>query len=200
MSENKKDIKMKFVKIGILILVGLDIVFACSVPVYINNFSYYKKPLKDKIPFRIDGYYYQEKDHSQYQSTSIYFFYSDGFFIGGSHGVDNSTLLVMDANVDSSFNVWENKRETVQDRGAFIIDKDSVKIQLFNCVYNCYIFKKVGKIINDSTLLFIKTTNYRTQKTYDINETFHFRKLDWKPDSTYQIGFEKELKKHKYKF
>jgi hypothetical protein len=203
MSENKKDIKMKFVKIGILILVGLDIVFACS-PVNVKNLTFYKKSVVSDIPFRIDGYYYSKNCYSNNNNSYVYFFYPDGFFLGGYTVYDNSPLTLMDAKLDSSYNIWERDITWVGGKGAFKIVNDSVRIQFFHCLYTCNIVNKQGRIINDSTLLFITKKIDKSEYLYnhdpDYCDTFHFRKLDWKPDSTYQIGFDKELKKRKYKF
>jgi hypothetical protein len=202
MSENEKDSKMKFVKIGILILVGLDIVFACS-PVNVKNLTYYKKNLNSNISFRMDGYYYNKNCDLTNRQSDAYFFYADGFFIR-SNSFPNSPLTILDAKLDTFFNMGNQNRKEVNHRGAFKTVNDSVKIEVFQCYFNCQIVKVFGKIINDSTLLFIGKSEgkhgYLYHQSSDYCDTFHFRKLNWKPDSTYQIGFEKELKKHKYKF
>jgi hypothetical protein len=202
MSENNKDIKMKFVKIGILILVGLDIIFACS-PVNIKNLTYYKRSADSNFSFRMDGYYYNKNCDSTNQQSYAYFFYPDGFLIR-SNNFQNNPLTILDAKLDTFFNKGSQERKEVHHRGAFKTVNDSVKIEVFQCYFNCNIVNVSGKIINDSTLLFIGKTVGKHGRIYHQNsvfcDTFHFRKLDWKPDSTYQIGFDKELKKHKYKF
>jgi hypothetical protein len=202
MSENKKDSKMKFVKIGILILVGLDIVFACST-VNVKNFTYYKKSVNSNISIRTEGYYYNRHCDTLNNTSDTYFFYPDGFFMRGNI-FPNSPLSLLDAKLDTLFNKGNEIRNTVYHRGAFETMNDSIKIEVFECYVNCQVVKVFGKIINDSTLLFIGKSEgkhgYMYHQSSDYCDTFHFRKLNWKPDSTYQIGFEKELKKHKYKF
>lgn len=202
MSENKKNIKIKFVKIGILILVGLDIIFACTT-VNIKNLTYYKKNVILDIPFKINGYYYNKNCDSTDHESFAYFFYKDGFFIK-SYRFQNDPLSLLDSKLDTFFNIRNQTRNEVNYRGAFKISNDSVKIEVFQCIYYCNTVKVFGKIINDSTLIFSGKSvgNYENYYHGSSNycDTFHFRKLDWKPDSSYQIGFEKELKKHKYKF
>lgn len=133
----------------------------------------------------------------------VYFFYPDGFFMS-SYQYENSPLSSMDLQLDSTFNIRNYLRERVDSKGAYKIVNDSIKIQVFHCIYSCDIVKNKGRIINDTTLLFIKKKIDKSEFRYNQDpyycDTFHFRKLNWKPDSSYQIGFDKELKKRNYKF
>jgi hypothetical protein len=207
MSENKKDIKMKFVKIGILILVGLDIIFACSFPTRFDGFTYDKKPLKNISFFKTDGYYYSKNCYEEYNSRKVLFLNSNGFLIIYTYNPYTIDPNLIDLELDSAFSNKKTLRQTLQNRGAFSIENDSVTVQTFYCEFGCWVKLNKGKILNDSTLLFGNPVYNEKNKDkyphYDFYEkcdTFYFRKLNWKPDSTYQIGFEKELKKHKYKF
>jgi hypothetical protein len=197
--------KWKFTKIGLLLFfVGLDIFYNCTVskPIPSRAFTYYKKPIEGEIPFRIDGYYYSESCYITDGVNRICFFYPDGFYIGGNQTAPNENAKAMDAYINSIYHYGKNNKNTVENRGAFIVEKDSLKIQFFTCI-DCNLVERKGVVLNDTTLLLgerideSKGKDYYRTHPYPNCETFHFRKLNWKPDSTYQIGFEKQLKKGK---
>jgi hypothetical protein len=193
--------KLKWTKIGLLLFfVGLDIFYNCTISVKSQAFTYYKKPIQAQKLFRLDGYYYSNSCSNEENYSFYYFFYPDGFVLRGYHVTANKTLKEIDAHLDSIFHISKPYTNTVQDRGAFVIEKDSLKMQLFACNFNCAVVSKKMQILNDSTFLRVLPTDLEEYKDYQRDnfcDTFHFKKLTWKPDSTYQIGFEKQLKKGK---
>ena len=116
----------------------------------------------------MDGYYYNKPCYENKDYSSFYFFYPNGFFIGGLHDAPNKSLEIMDAYIDTVFHYRENRKNTVQDRGAFIVENNTVKIQFFACYYHCEVEDKKMRILNDSTFVFNEPVDKKEYKNYHV--------------------------------
>jgi hypothetical protein len=144
-------------------------------------------------PYDKDGFTYKDKfifDH-QFRMSGIYitqdrgknyyginYFFQNGLYYNA--GMDNTDLNKI------CFLIKE--REDPRYWGYFIVEKNILKIQVLFLTslerYNEYkVEERFAKIINDSTIHFYKKiTPYN--KEIELNETFHFRYCENKPDST----------------
>lgn len=130
---------------------------------------------------RLDGFYFSNRPNY----TSYMFFYSNGIVFTRS-GMDNKIVEINDILKDMEF-VREHK-----DRWKiFQINNDTLHLHGWENTGSGFIGPiqvhslndEYYKILNDSTLLFIKHTGYYNY-TSDNNKYFYFKKCFPKPDST----------------
>ena len=79
----------------------------------------------------------------------------------------------------------DNDRFEVWGKGVFKVNKSKVLIQYYiNWIGDYYLREKKGEILTDSTFILKEKYDYKLDTTYQINETYKFRKFENKPDST----------------
>ena len=152
----------------IIILLSLLItICACSLP----KLGLAKQDVKGN-PFKMQGFYYSKTDYMNYV------FYENGVVLGGF------TEPLKDRNIDAiSKNLMDKELIKLYQAvpyawGLFQLDGQRLKINTWlSFELGAYLVsKKVGSIVNDSTLLIV-------QPNIGI-DTFHFHFLPVKPDST----------------
>ena len=84
--------------------------------------------------------------------------------------------------------IWPNARNIPYFWGCFIVESNILKVQTYDATsMNKYTKYKVeerwAEIVNDSTLHFFKAIDPEG-KSRNLDETFHFRYCENKPDST----------------
>jgi hypothetical protein len=127
---------------------------------------------------RTDGYYYyfvQEQNR-----TVIYFLYKNGVILW------YGTYLTF--NIDDIEKEIVNKSFKSKDHwGVFIVNSNIIQYEMWieapsgvrACINRCS-----GYIENDSTLCFTESYNSGRNETRQIDEVWHFKQFDNKPDST----------------
>ena len=127
---------------------------------------------------RTDGYYYY---YTKNNSTAIYFLYRNG--------------VILLAGVFSSYNLDNIEKEMIKyygkyiktDWGVFVIEGNSIQYEkwveglsgLIAAINRCS-----GYIENDTTIHFAESYYSGRKETKQINEVWHFKQFDNKPDST----------------
>lgn len=139
---------------------------------------------QDISKFRIDGYYYSE--HKENNFYCIIFF-TNGILYKGGFINDN-----FESNIFEQFeNNFNNIKYDKFRWGSYQIAGLELSRYFYNSVlmWRRNIFLVNGKILNDTT--FVENDYYEDIKTSEVQylireklDTFHFRKLEHKPDST----------------
>ncbi len=139
--------------------------------------------------FRIDGYYYNKINHYREGSkkdTSItaIVFYRNGFF--SSDGFRTNEL----GKVDDLLMQQKGPTVFLEGSGYYQVSGDSISIEFWTNASHFPVPTATvqAKILNDTTLK-------STILGHHINDTWHFRRLSPKPDSTtiFDEQLEKEL-------
>ena len=134
---------------------------------------------------RIDGYYYQIADGSDFNEGTIYrcyFFYENGMVLHPG-GTENS-LEEMDEYVIGVIN-----RQNYVDRkygwGVFVVEGNIIKFDRWYPgakPYKAYV--REGVILNDTTFQITKTYRSNGSELREKDEIYYFREFSPKPDST----------------
>ena len=153
---------------------------------------------------KTNGYYYIFTDRSvgsgyEGKISDAFFLYQNGIYYNFSHGSYNPNLKISEniRQLDSEV-IYRVKREkdfinSQPNWGVFNVSGNDIKIErwVFSSGGGKYPTQKVlGKIINDSTIHFYEQeqnnpTQYGKNKKWEkIDETYHFRQFNPKPDST----------------
>lgn len=83
---------------------------------------------------------------------------------------------------------WDNHHKA--HKGTYKIENDSqitVQVYLTGLNYNYILAELKGSIKNDSTIYFSSYHEYHPKYSKELNETYHFKQFDKKPDSTSYI-------------
>jgi hypothetical protein len=144
----------------------------------------YRNKLVYNNQFRIDGFYYSKIDTSkEHIYVMITYFFRDGTYC--IFDVEASKLLNLTNN--DFIDIPEGIRKIPYCWGAYIIENDIVKIQIFDSYRDVFekfkIMENWAKITNDTTLNYFKELTMRGTER-KINGTYHFKKCSAKPDST----------------
>lgn len=124
---------------------------------------------------RTDGYYYVFKE----STTAIYFLYRNGILLsaGGylSYNLEAIEKVIINKDVKSKDH-W----------GIFIVDGNSIQYEKWvgSTGFHASLSKSTGYIENDTTIHFTEKYISEAQATHSIDEIWHFKQFDNKPDST----------------
>jgi hypothetical protein len=130
---------------------------------------------------RIDGYYYYFVQESN--RTVVHFFYRNGIVLWGG------TYATVDINeVETEMvKLYSEIRKMKDSWGLFLIDNSIIQhegwVEALNGV-SLAIYRRSGYIVNDTTIHFTDSYYSGRKETKRINETWHFKQFDNKPDST----------------
>lgn len=132
---------------------------------------------------RTDGFYYG-RPTTDYQGVTLYdifIFYKNGILMRPG----NTEIKKMEDYVTSITN--SNQINTKFVWGIFNIDNKSIKLEHWKAAQCGYpTILRTGEILNDTTFI-LKKMEIRDNKGItetNINEEFHFKQFDTKPDST----------------
>lgn len=92
-----------------------------------------------------------------------------------------------------------NAKAEIWNQGVYKISKNKISIQIFYNQFGNYdLYEQTGTILNDSTFVLTKTTDYQTNKSYGINRTYKFKRLDDFPKiDNYILKNKKKFNKNK---
>jgi hypothetical protein len=176
-----------------------------------NGYFYTEKTMERFCKKEYNGSGYSGVGGTEYQSKylRVLFLYTNGTsFHSGSEVISGSTI-------DTSFNYYdhceslerwnkyEKAHEVVQlkldsdkwnyssaNKGTYKIVDDSlltVQVYLTGLNYNQILSEFNGIIKNDSTIFISSYHEYHPEYSKELNEIYHFKKHDQKPDSTSYI-------------
>ena len=126
---------------------------------------------------RTDGYYYvyfKESDISV-----IMFLYRNGVALTrGGYGSNNFDEIEK--------KIKEKKFLPKTHWGVFIVSGDTIQHETWieSTGFRAYLFRSKGYIVNDTTFHFTEIFRSEKKTTRTIDEVWHFKQFDNKPDST----------------
>lgn len=148
------------------------IFFQVSCKKYINDKFTLTKTEYNGNQLRIDGYYYSNVYDNYY---NLIFFYKNGVILKKETRFEY---------IESEIKVGSNVKT---DWGLFKINNNTIKIEYYikKMIEGLPAYIKSGEIIDDTTLVLKKEYRSNDSSNFtEINEIYHFQKLDSKPDST----------------
>ncbi len=129
---------------------------------------------------RTDGYYYTQFG----DIYKIYFFYSNGILFSGGDVYKNNISEYEQRYKDGSFGL--SKKNNKLYWGLFQIKDNKVKVEKWypSSGGGMPAYLHSGEILNDTTFVITKSVHPKTGKEKELNEVYHFKQFDNKPDST----------------
>ena len=126
---------------------------------------------------RTDGYYYCY--FNQTDITAILFLYRNGVALVSSGYLSCSLDSIERRIINENFN-------RKSDWGVFVVDGNIIQWERWigSLRPNARLSRKTGKIISDTTIHFTKIYSSEYETTCSIDEFWHFKQFDNKPDST----------------
>ena len=137
----------------------------------------YKNQFVFDNQFRMDGMYLRDRGENGYR---ILYFFQDGYYYADGT-LDNIIGT-------TCFQIYPSARDVPYAWGCFIVEDSILKVQTFGTVrYQPFreykVIERWAEIVNDTTLHFFKTIDHKGKES-GLDETFHFRHCENKPDST----------------
>ncbi|MDR2907816.1 MAG: hypothetical protein LBU91_07505 [Bacteroidales bacterium] len=124
---------------------------------------------------RTEGYYYS---HFETGVTAVLFLYKNGVTLsaGGYLTFDLSEIEKRLSNIKTQKVDW----------GVFVVNEDTIRWEKWIGTLrpNASTITYIGYVENDTTIRFRETYYKETNETGSIDETWHFKQFDHKPDST----------------
>jgi hypothetical protein len=168
----RKNMKMTFLTIDII---GFILFIACGKTfdekLTLKREDYTGNELK------VNGYYYTF--FKETKITAILFLYRNGIVL--SEGGFTSYNL---EDIERQFNNISLKVKS--NWGVFIVNGNTIQYERWigSTGSRACTSKSTGYIINDTTIHFFERYNSERNEKYSIDETWHFKQFDNKPDST----------------
>ena len=129
---------------------------------------------------RFDGYYYCYYEETDV--TVVYFLFRNGI-IRGAGGYTRFN----ENNREQEMISYYNKFSPKTDWGVFIIDEKKILFEKWvesPSGVSASVNRKSGYIENDTTFHITESYYSGTKETKQVNEIYHFKQFDNKPDST----------------
>lgn len=136
---------------------------------------------QQKIPIRIDGYYYHSPSGIDSIITVVDLFYSNGICLNIG-GVKSQDLNIVDDYIKNNLVFKKSKIGW----GVFNIDQKQIQFERWLAPsgggFPTGVFR--GEIINDSTFFINSLFDSSLKKHFKEKTIYHFREYSHKPDST----------------
>jgi hypothetical protein len=86
-------------------------------------------------------------------------------------------------------NCFDNRNKGIYSRGVYnLIENKKIKFQIYHgWISATYTSEYLAEILNDSTFQINYIKTYESNEIKEVNEVYHFRQLEQKPDSTSYI-------------
>jgi hypothetical protein len=131
----------------------------------------------------IDGYYYRQEVTETSSRTMVMFLYRNGILLScGSFSTTDLNIVV-----EEIPNRYTLLKKNKNGWGVFFIDKNLIQIEQYvesPPGASSSIYRRSGYIENDTTIHFTKSYYSGRNETKQIDEVWHFKQFDNKPDST----------------
>jgi len=126
---------------------------------------------------RTDGYYYAY--FSETDISAVMFLYKNGVSL--TRGGYSSNILD-----EIEKRIIKQNFETKTRWGVFIVNGDTIQHERWaeSTGFRACLYRKKGIIVNDSTIHFTEGFISETNNSHSIDEVWHFKQFDNKPDST----------------
>ena len=131
---------------------------------------------------KTDGYYYHQSGNGGYRYTSVLFLYRNGVIL--SCGAFPTTDLNI---VEKEFPNKYDGGNSKYGWGLFLIARKNIEYERWTEApsgIKYAVNKRSGYIENDMTFHITESYNSGTKETEQVNEVWHFKQFDNKPDST----------------
>jgi len=126
---------------------------------------------------RIDGYYYCQEENS----TSCIFPYRNGIILSAG-GYSTLDLDVVEKEIFDNYDTFGKDK---WDWGVFIITNNQIEYEKWTVPTESISTRKsTGTIENDTTFHITEQYFSYNNKKYSVDEVWHFKQFDNKPDST----------------
>lgn len=172
--------KMKKI-ILIILVVGLIISISCCRGMFTDEELTLQRKVYTGNELKIDGYYYYIVPESN--RTVIWFFYRNGVVLHGG------TYMSVDFDEIETIMVerYSQLKKLKSSWGVFLVDGDKIQLERWAEAPNgvsLATFRYSGNIINDTTIHITETYYSGRNETKQIDEVWHYKQFDNKPDST----------------
>jgi len=169
--------------------------FTISILAHNCNDPVIQKPEELSLPelnyhgkeLRIDGYWYWKDSYdgvTRYRQN--YFFYRNGVMLGGISFEESELEEKEESFRNGEFHKFASENKYCW--GRFIVEDSIIKFEKWYPSYPPYpVFTVEGRIINDTTFNAFRSYRIKDGEIYEESEkdeTYHFRFLRPKPDST----------------
>lgn len=172
--------KMKKI-ILIILVVGLIVSVSCCRGMFTDEELTLQREVYIGNELKIDGYYYYIVPESN--RTVIWFFYRNGVVLhGGTYGsmdFDEIETIMVER--------YSQLKKLKSSWGVFLVDGDKIQLERWAEAPNgvsLATFRYSGNIINDTTIHITETYYSGRNETKQIDEVWHYKQFDNKPDST----------------
>ena len=172
--------KMKKI-ILIILVVGLIVSVSCCRGMFTDEELTLQRKVYIGNELKIDGYYYYIVPESN--RTVIWFFYRNGVVLhGGTYGsmdFDEIETIMVER--------YSQLKKLKSSWGVLLIDGDKIQLERWAEAPNgvsLATFRYSGNIINDTTIHITETYYSGRNETKQIDEVWHYKQFDNKPDST----------------
>ena len=173
--------KIKYTTISLFLILFLS---SCEKWFWQHDKLHLEKRNYNGTELRIDGYYFQEYGGEE-KYLDIVFFYRNGVVLDVASTKESISENEINFRLESC---CTNIKEHRWNWGVFNIDSNVIKYERwypYDLVDKAFVNE--GYILNDTT--FIITKRYRIKRDVEkelriLNDTFHFKELSPKPDST----------------
>lgn len=156
--------------------------FSCDSSLFEDGNMTFTKTEYQGHQLKINGYFFNK---SKYDDTySVFFLFHNGIAI---RPLGDYTLSEFEDDLYSGKYI-EQRKKIKHAWGLFQISNDTIKIEFLSSYgeMSAYPVTKIGKILNDSTIHFVKYMRSNGDYPEVNNDTFHLKVFSPKPDSTNQ--------------
>lgn len=167
---------MKYNFFAVIVFIALFLCYSCNNDSEKGGFTLPKKT-NTSNRFRIDGYYYLNRDSTLY----TYVFFGDGQALDCCIYWDNFSDIEY---FFESGEFYDYIKVLKRAWGRYTLEDANIKMEY---PYDFFSFTKLrtGIILNDTTLFFSKIEYTDLSGFKSLNDTLHFKAFIPKPDSTY---------------
>lgn len=163
-----------------IIIAALASIFSCRGERWDDDLTLPKQDYTGN-QLRVDGYYYSITSNNNYQ---IFFYYRNGCVLeAGVVEADNLAASEQSYMNGTFYNAVKNYKH---DWGRFTIEGAMIKDELWKPNTGpLEAYTSEGQILNDTTFKMTKSwRSCKPKKVREFEETYHFKQLSPKPDST----------------
>jgi len=164
-----------------ILTVNLSIFMSCCSTLFPDEkLTMQKKDYKGN-ELRIDGYYYHHQKDGNYEFTLVVFLYRDGIIIS-TRAYPSLDLSIVETEMIKEYD--EIKKRKVS-WGVFGINDNRIEYEEWTSpTERMTLRRNTGYIENDTTFRIVEHFFSYNRKTYQVNQVWHFKPFDNKPDST----------------
>ena len=145
-----------------------------------DELSMYRVPYESS-ELQINGYYYQLFNNDT--KMDIYLFYRNGILLSvGTTPIEDIDIMEKNLRNETYISTYKSSKTHW---GVYYIQGDSIAFEKwFPSMPPTQAYIRIGKILNDKTFQMTKLMRSNGSERMNIDEIYHFKIFDGKPDST----------------